>query len=137
MTSPLMFDKDTRSTKYRAPEPPRSRHMSDEGFSSLRSDRSGSDKSSEHVSSNDNLAKDRKFAETLVGKREEFGEKLPKHYDKINEKFLCESTVVSYVAKGNGNFDEKRRTEAVVMHPEASKKLAKGESHDDVFVSEG
>ena len=118
ISSPLLFDKDATCQNYRAAQAQRARQMSCDGTWSLRS---GSEKSYENLS--EGFGKDR-----LQSSEESrlFDERLPKHYDKINEEILMDS---------NGNSHSVMKE--IKMKQKRLGKTLTGADNDDVFLAEG
>lgn len=133
LSSPLMFDKDTASKKYRAPEPPRSRQLSEEGSLSIRSDRSGSDKSSEHASSTDNLT----VKQSSQGSNVVMNDKLPKLYEKIKDLSVNDSCTDSFTVGTEDGSEGKTRIKHGGKERASEEKGFNADELDSVFVAEG
>ena len=132
LTSPTLLDKGSGLTKYHAPEPPRARHVSEDSNFSLRSDLSGSGKSSDCISSGDEQAKDSQSKHTLAIQRflNQDGEEVGQRSYEVN-------TETHQVGKVGILAQRSKLTAGSFQLSAVENKKSIGNGGSDVFVLEG
>ena len=132
MTSPTLLDKDSGLRKYHAPEPPRARHLSEDSNFSLRSDLSGSGKSSDCMSSGDEQAKDSQSRHTLAIQRF-----LKQEDEEVGQRSYEVNTEAHQVGKVEIVAQRSKLKAGSSQLPAVENKKSIGDGGSDVFLLEG